>query len=169
VSRNVSAPDHALAARWLALAVLLAGAILSAPAWPELIAAIRLEDLSSLPRWSSLLLAVALLQVAYALYWYLLPDVGSSWIVTWFCLITATAGAVLLGFAYAAPQDSPWIHRLELGEGESRSAIVGWCFLMVAFNGVLAYLGGRHSARWSRAERRIREMSHDSEESGSSK
>jgi hypothetical protein len=150
VSSNPSETHNVSAARRLAAAVLLVAIVSSLPAGIQLVAAFRGGAPSSMPRWCYLLLAVAILEAAYALYLYLLPDVSSLWVVTWFCLVLATVSALLFGLTYAAGNESPLIQQLELGEGVSHAATVGWCFLMLALNGLLAYLGGRSASVWHR-------------------
>jgi hypothetical protein len=157
--RPVAAAANPEAARTLAvyqLAAALVGAALFsvAPAVWDLVEYLRIDGSPFVARWALLLFFIGVLQLAYAVYLFQLPDWSSVWVITVFALCGAALYAAVLGIVLMSAPDGVLVgpHGLQLADKLAGGKAALWCVAMVALLVMLALSTG--SARRGRAARR---------------
>lgn len=143
-------PSQIATAYWFGAALIFAAVVGVCPAALEFADHVRhLETSAGVSRWAYLLLLLAAMQIAYAVYVMQLPDWGTVWVATGFTLLVAAAYATLLGFLLLSSDVSQSVGFLQLADGLRQKA-VSWCFLMLSLSCLLTYIGGRAGAGWYR-------------------
>jgi hypothetical protein len=160
--RPVAAADNPEAARTLAvyqLAVaLVAAALFSvAPAVWDLVEYLRIDGSPFVARWALLLFFIGVLQLAYAVYLFQLPDWSSVWVITVFALCGAALYAAVLGIVLMSAPDGVLVgpHGLQLTDKLAGGKAALWCVAMVALLVMLALAAGKLCLSWQRAERML--------------
>ncbi len=113
--------------------------------------------LSPADAWTYLVLLMALIQAAVAVYAMRLPDWSTSWVVS--LVATAAAAMYALGLALTmfADQENQIVRQLGLLDEAFRGTAQRWCFLVMCVTLILAYCYGRFSWCWYREDQRLRE------------
>ena len=150
----VPAASQQLAAWALSLSLAAAALFGAAPAIWDLIQYAHAAEPTFVPRWALALIAVGIVQFAYAVYLAQLPDWTSGWIVTLVSLALAALYAGMLGITLIAGADSSIIRALDLGEVVPTGRAAMWCLCMTTILTTLAFFAGRSSFRWKAAESR---------------
>jgi hypothetical protein len=165
VQPTVSAALHADASRTLAVYQLAAAlaivALFSvAPAVWDVIEYLQTEDLDApfVARWALVLFFLGVVQLAYAVYLFQLPDWTSVWVVTVWLLVLAFGYAGVLGVVLISQADGFLVgpHGLQLADKLAGGQAALWCLCMVSVATILAFFAGRMSVQWRRAERMLR-------------
>lgn len=100
--------------------------------------------------WALVLLLLGVLQGVYALYLVQLPDWSTVWVVSIAMLVLAAVYAMLLAVLALGGGNMPLASALELDEfADQRPELV--CLIMLSLSGLLSYLLGRASYRWSKS------------------
>ena len=100
-------------------------------------------------RWAYVLLLVAMLQLAYAIYLVQIPDWSSVWVVSIATLLLATTYATLMSIRLLSGDTNGVIRFLDLHDNAfSSGQEAGWCLIMLILTGLVSYLAGRFGARW---------------------
>ncbi len=138
---------------WLAagLATLALFSVLPA-AW-NVVEASRAVGRLEADRWALLVMWLALVQLAYAVYLVHLPDWASVWVTSVTTLVLAAVYAMLLGVVLWSTGEGGILALLGLdgaelyrAAGVDRRAV--WCLAMLGLTSLFAYLSGRMSMRW---------------------
>ncbi|MDX1947092.1 MAG: hypothetical protein SFU86_16960 [Pirellulaceae bacterium] len=146
----------------LAAALVVAALFSLAPAvWDvvEYVQFLDAVDAPSVARWALVLFFLGVVQLAYAVYLFQLPDWTSVWVVTMYSLLMAAIYAGTLGLVLISGADG-WIvgeHGLQLADKLAGGKAALWCLCMVSVSTILAFFAGRLSVRWRRAEMMLRE------------
>jgi hypothetical protein len=165
VQPMVGAALHADASRTLAVYQLAAAlglvALFSvAPAVWDVIEYLQAEELDTpfVARWALVLFFVGVVQLAYAVYLFQLPDWTSVWIVTMWLLALAFGYAGVLGLVLISQADGFLVgpHGLQLADKLAGGQAALWCLCMVSLATILAFFAGRMSVQWHKAERMLR-------------
>ena len=156
---------HADASRTLGVyqlaAALVAAALLSvAPAVWDIVEYLRAEELDTpfVARWALVLLFLGIVQLAYAVYLFQLPDWSSVWVVTVMLLLLAAAYACVLGMVLTSDANGFLVgpQGLQLADKLAGGKAALWCLCMVSLTTILAFFAGRMSVQWRRAEKIMR-------------
>jgi hypothetical protein len=139
-------------------AALVAAALFSvAPAVWDLVEYIRIDDLDApfVARWALVLFFLGIVQLAYAVYLFQLPDWATVWVVTVLLLLMAAGYAAVLGMVLISDGDGLLVgpHGLQLADKLAGGQAALWCLCMVCVATILAFFAGRMSVRWRAAER----------------
>ena len=162
---KVSAQLHADAGRTLAVyqlaAALVAAAVVSVvPAVWDMVEYAKSAELDAPPvaRWALVLFFLAVVQLAYAVYLFQLPDWSSVWVVTVFLLVQAAGYAGVLGIVLISDQSGLLVGQqgLQLADKLAGGQAALWCLCMVSVATILALFAGRMSLAWQRAQRVLR-------------
>ncbi|MCU0877241.1 MAG: hypothetical protein MUF06_05595 [Pirellulaceae bacterium] len=160
--RPVAAAANPEAARTLAVyqlaAALVAAALFSvAPAVWDLVEYLRIDGSPFVARWALLLFFIGVLQLAYAVYLFQLPDWSSVWVITVFALCGAALYAAVLGIVLMSAPDGVLVgpHGLQLADKLAGGKAALWCVAMVALLVMLALAAGKLCLSWQRAERML--------------
>jgi hypothetical protein len=152
-TRNFAQQRYARAMPLFAAALLC---IVLVSLWPLMVELWRLQLADSpdrLERWAYLLMALATLQVAYAIYLFQLPDWSSTCLVSAVMLLVATGYATLLGVRFMDRDANPLTGWLEMdGNRFSTGQEAGWCLIMLLLTATFAFFAGRYGAAWHRRE-----------------
>jgi hypothetical protein len=123
------------------------------PAAWNVVEATRAAGRLEADRWALLVMWLALVQLAYAVYLVHLPDWASVWVVSVATLVLAAVYAMLLGVLLWSSGEGGVLALLGLDgaelyrtSGVDRRAV--WCLAMLGLTSLLAYLSGRMSMRW---------------------
>ncbi|MGE0759623.1 MAG: hypothetical protein AB7O38_21580, partial [Pirellulaceae bacterium] len=101
--------------------------------------------------WMMLSFLVSVLQLAYAVYVWQLPDWSSAWVVAVFLLGMTVCDAMVLGMSYASRTDSWFVEQLQVADQLRRGQVSGWSFIMMCVSSMLSYFSFRASVRWRQA------------------
>jgi hypothetical protein len=160
--RPVAAEANPEGARTLAVyqlaAALVAAALFSvAPAVWDLVEYLRIDGSPFVARWALLLFFIGVLQLAYAVYLFQLPDWSSVWVITVFALCGAALYAAVLGIVLMSAPDGVLVgpHGLQLADKLAGGKAALWCVAMVALLVMLALAAGKLCLSWQRAERML--------------
>jgi hypothetical protein len=153
--------EHSAEKRWTVYqlgAILILAAVFGAvPAVLDVIAHFQAIESPGVSRWAWALLLASVIQLAYAVYLFQLPDWSSVWTVSIVLLVFATAYAMLLGLLMLADNQSQVVQFLELADARAGHKATGWCLIMLSICSLLAYFCGRTGARWHHAYRIVTE------------
>ena len=154
---------HADAASTLAVyqlvAALVAGAVFSVvPAVWDLIEYLQVAESQFVARWALGLFFLGIVQLAYAVYLFQLPDWTTVWVVTVFSLFVAAIYAAVLGLGLLSPADGFLVgeYGLQLADKLAGGKAALWCLCMVSLSTILAFFAGRLSTRWHKTELLLR-------------
>lgn len=145
------------AANWLSAALVAAGLFAMAPAvWDvaEYVHYLGAVNAPAVARWALMVLLLGVVQLAYAVYLFQLPDWTSVWAVTLYSLAAAGAYAMTLGVVLTADAED-WLvgpQGLQLADKLAGGRAALWCLAMVSVSTILAFFAGRLSVQWRRAE-----------------
>jgi hypothetical protein len=163
VSEAVTVNLNADAARTLAVyqlaAALVAAALFSvAPAVWDVVEFLQFTGSPFVARWALMLFFLGVVQLAYAVYLFQLPDWTTVWVVTLFSLLLAAVYAAVLGLVLLSPTDGFLVgnHGLQLADKLAGGKAALWCLCMVSLSTILAFFAGRQSTAWYRAEMMLR-------------
>lgn len=132
-----------------AIGLLVLSAIEVIPAVVTIYQNSQLDEPVNLHHWVYLLLMVGILQSAYALYLWQLPDFSSLWVVSLLALAVATLHAFLLAIRILADENHSIIARLQLNlETLSPGKQAGWCLVILILFGTYCYFAGRTALKW---------------------
>ena len=108
-----------------------------------------LEDPPGIYCWTAVLLIAGIVQLAYAIYLYQLPDWSTVWVIALVSLFVTTAYTVMLVIELQADLMNPVLVMLELHqETISMGKQAAWCFCVLLVNGTFTYFAGRYGIRW---------------------
>jgi hypothetical protein len=136
----------------LSLSLIAAALFGAAPAIWDFVQYLQAAEGAFVPRWALALLAIGVIQGAYAVYLAQLPDWTSGWIVTLVSLALAALYAGMLGITLLAAEESFLIRGLDLSESVPTGRAAMWCLCMTTILATLAFFAGRSSFRWKSAE-----------------
>lgn len=103
-----------------------------------------------LASWACLSFAVGVMQLAYSLYLFQLPDWSSYWSAAIALVLIATGYAMCFGLTLLGGPDSSSLAALDLAApGHARRA-AAWCLVMVMLIGGASYGLGLRSVYWRR-------------------
>ncbi|MCP4812050.1 MAG: hypothetical protein GY888_06040 [Planctomycetaceae bacterium] len=135
--------------QWFAGMFFLVALFGMGPALLRLVNYYRLEDPPGIFCWTYLILIAGILQLAYAVYLYQLPDWSTVWVISLVSLIVTTLYAVLLVIRLLASDMNSVLVMLQLHyESVSVGKQAGWCFCMLLVYGTFTYFAGRFGIRW---------------------
>ena len=160
---HAMAPDrHWLPAVYsLALGVVAAALFGIAPAVWDVVEFVRYYDLVDSPhvaRWALVLLLLGVVQIAYAVFLFQLPDWTSVWVVTLYSLGLAGLYALMLGLVLISREDGLLVgpHGLQLADKVAGGQAALWCLAMTSVSTIIAFFAGRLSVQWRRTETLLR-------------
>lgn len=136
----------------LAVGLLLAALFSCGPSAIDLVDYWRNPEEQFVARWALFLLALGLLQSAFALYVWQLADWTSLWVLTIVSLAVASGFAMMLGVILVAGQESQLVAALQLQDRLIGNKAQLWCLCMIAVYTVLAFFAGRACTFWHRRE-----------------
>src|SRR5437764_13056873 len=149
--------SHFAAAYWFAGGLVAAALFSMAPAAMEVAYYAQYREVAGSPgiaRWALVLLLLGIVQTAYGVYLFQLPDRASLFVVALW--LTAVAGIYALGLgmtlvadpggALTGPSGLQWADKLAGGKASL------WCLCMTSLSTILAFFAGRLSIQWRRAE-----------------
>jgi len=136
----------------LAVGLLVAALFSCGPSAIDLVDYWRNPEEQFVARWALLLLALGLLQAAFALYVWQLADWTSLWVLTIVSLAVASGFAMMLGVILVAGQESQLMTALQLQDRLIGNKAQLWCLCMIAVYTVLAFFAGRACTFWHRRE-----------------
>lgn len=142
----------------LALGLMVTALFSSAPGIWDCIDYISVADEGFIARWALLLLALGVLQGAFAIYVWQLADWTSLWIVTLLSLAIASGFAMMLGVIFVAGQESQLVTALQLEDRLIGNKAHLWCLCMVAVYTVVAFFAGRACSQWHRREQLLESL-----------
>lgn len=148
----VPGASQQLGAYILSICFAAAALFSAAPAVWDIVQYAQAVEGAYVARWALVVLALGVVQVAYAIYLAQLPDWTSGWVITLFALATAAIYAAMLGVTLIAGDDSRLIRSLQLTEFMATGRASMWCLCMTTIMATLAFFGGRTSLRWRLAE-----------------
>ena len=160
-----AAPAHlaadatsALAAYQLAIAFAAAALFSVVPAVWDVVEFMRSAESVFVARWALALFFLGVVQLAYAVYLFQLPDWSSVWVVTIFSLALAAVYAAVLGLVLLSPPDGFFVgpSGLQLADKLAGGKAALWCLCMISVSTILAFFAGRLGASWHRAEMMMR-------------
>lgn len=142
---------------WLGVAALGLAALCAMPPLLDQVASWQSKVIRPADTWTYLVLLVALIQAAVAIYAMQIPDWSTSWVVS--LVTTASAAMYALGLALTmfADQEHRLVKSLGLLDEAFHHTAQIWCFLVMCVTLILAYSYGQFSLRWYRLEQRLRE------------
>ena len=147
-----------LAVYQLALAVAAAAVFSVVPAVWDVVDFLRTVETTFVARWALALFFLGVVQLAYAVYLFQLPDWTTVWVVTLFSLVLAAVYAAVLGLVLLSPLDGLLVgdQGLQLADKLAGGKAALWCLCMISLSTVLAFFAGRLGASWHRAEMMLR-------------
>jgi hypothetical protein len=150
-----------LAAYWLSAALVAAALFSVAPAVWDVVEFLQIAESQFVARWALVLFFLGVVQLAYAVYLFQLPDWATVWVVTLFSLVTAGIYAGVLGLVLLSPADGFLVGRqgLQLADKLAGGQAALWCVCMVSVSTILAFFAGKLSSRWRQAELMLRAIS----------
>src|SRR5262245_23925849 len=138
------------AAYWLAAAVIAAALFGTVPAVLDVIEYVRFADAPGarfVARWSLVLFLIGLIQVAYGIYLFLIPDRMGVWVVT--LVQRGVAGIYAMGMAIALIANADGRvagpSGLQLNDALDGGKAALWSLCMVSVSTILAFFAGRLS------------------------
>jgi hypothetical protein len=147
-----------LAVYWLAAALVAAALFSVAPAVWDVVEFVQIAESAFVARWALMLFFFGVVQLAYAVYLFQLPDWATVWVVTLFSLATAALYAGVLGLVLLSPADGFLVgpQGLQLADKLAGGKAALWCVCMVSVSTILAFFAGKLSTRWRQAELLLR-------------
>jgi hypothetical protein len=147
-----------LAAYQLALALAAAALFSVVPAVWDVVEFFRSAESIFVARWALALFFLGVVQLAYAVYLFQLPDWSSVWVVTIVSLALAGVYAAVLGLVLLSPPDGFLVgpSGLQLADKLAGGKAALWCLCMISVSTILAFFAGRLGASWHRAEMMLR-------------
>ena len=162
-SQPAALPDrHWLpAVYWLAAGMIAAALFGIAPAAWDVVDYLQYYDEAADPhvaRWALVLILLGVVQTAYAIYLFQLPDWTSVWVVTLYSLALAGLYALGLGLVLISGDDGLLVgpRGLQLADKLASGKAGLWCVAMTCVSTIIAFFAGRLSAQWRRAESLVR-------------
>lgn len=128
--------------------MILASLFGAIPAVRDILDHLRSVDSAGVARWACLLLLVAMIQFAYAIYMVQLPDWSTVWVVSLATLSLAFLYAMLTAVLIMGQPQSHIVQLLGLEDQLHGNRAAGWCAIMLSLTCLLAYAAGRISVRW---------------------
>src|SRR4029078_4079354 len=112
-------------------------------------------------RWALMVLLLSSLQAVYGLYLILCPDWAAVWSVTVSLLGHAGIYAMALGLILISSAGGTLLghHGLQLTDRLAGGKSALWCICIVSLSTILAFLEGRLSFAWRRADLMVRRTS----------
>ena len=150
-----------LAAYWLSAALAAAALFSVAPAVWDVVEFLQIAESQFVARWALVLFFLGVVQLAYAVYLFQLPDWATVWVVTLFSLSTAAIYAGVLGLVLLSRADGFLVgpQGLQLADKLAGGKAALWCVCMVSVSTILAFFAGKLSTRWRQAELMLRAVS----------
>lgn len=133
---------------YLAAAVIGLALLGVAPAIWEIVDHLGNEDSPGVAVWALGLLAIAGLQVAYAVFLMQIPDWSSVRVVALVLLAYAAGYALMLGVSAISSTGNGLVGFLQLAEYHDDGRAAGWCFIMLCSTSLLTFFAGRLAVRW---------------------
>ena len=132
-----------------AIGMLVLSLIEVIPAVVTIIQNSQLAEPERLNHWVYLLLLAGIIQLAYSIYLWQLPDFSSLWVVTLVSLTVATLHAFLLAIRVLADENHAIIAGLQLNlETLSPGKQAGWCMVVLILFGSYCYFSGKTALKW---------------------
>lgn len=133
-------PQQIETAYWLAVVLMFVIVFAAAPSLAYL-------QLDQAPGWAQIMLLLAGMQLAYAVWLMIVPDWSSVRIGMWVFGVSAAVYGAGMGLFALSSQGSP-----PLGLTASTASASGWCGAIVLVLGLLSYACGQVSSNWRRAD-----------------
>ena len=124
----------------------------AAPAVWEIFDYLQFPSGQAIAGWAFVLLLLAFVQIAYAVYVAHVPDWTSAWVVSIVCLSSAVLYAMLLGITFVSREESRLIQALQLTDKLVGNKAAFWSIAMISALSLLSWFAGHISSRWYRAE-----------------
>lgn len=142
--------------RGFSIALILLALFQVIPAILAIIHNWQLEEPELIQRWVYLLILASILQIAYGVYLWQLPDWSSLWVVALVSLSVATLYAALLAIRVLADENHSFLAFLQLNMADiSPAKQSGWCLIIVILFGTYCYFVGRAGLKWFQRFREI--------------
>lgn len=141
----------------LTAAVVAAAVFSMVPAIWDVVEYVQIVESQFVARWALVLLFLGIVQLAYAVYLFQLPDWASVWVVTLQSLLLAGLYAAVLGLVLISREEGFFVHALQLHDKLAGGKAVLWCLCMVCVWTIMAFFAGRLSVRWHHKERLARQ------------
>jgi hypothetical protein len=150
--------SRTLAAYQLAAALAAAALFSIVPAVWDVVEFLQVAESQFVARWALVLFFLGVVQLAYAVYLFQLPDWTTVWVVTLLSLALAATYAAVLGLVLLSPADGFLIgnHGLQLADKLAGGKAALWCLCMISLTTILAFFAGRLGAGWHKAEMMLR-------------
>ncbi|MCA9122040.1 MAG: hypothetical protein H6822_12200 [Planctomycetaceae bacterium] len=148
VSGYVADRDKVATVRWLAVTLAIAGLVGMVPAIIDVTEHWLSPTSGGVSRWACVLMLVALIQSAYALYLIQLPDWSSVWVVTFFTLAIAGSYAAMFGLTLLSTDQGEFVQLLGLADRLRGGKATLWCLIMLSLMSLISYFSGRVGVRW---------------------
>ena len=110
-------------------------------------ALVKHANLATAPDWARIVLFISALQLVYVAWMASIPDWSTVWMGMLVFALVSTMYAVAMAVVMYTPLNSP----LGLGLSDVRHSAAGWCFAVLALNGMMTYVCGRVAGKWRRA------------------
>jgi hypothetical protein len=110
-------------------------------------AVVKHANLFIAPDWARLALLLACLQLVYVAWMASIPDWSTVFVGMLVFASVCALYAVAMAVVMFTPLDTP----LPLGLSNVRQSAAGWCFAVLAMNGMMTYACGRVAGKWRRA------------------
>ena len=159
VTANLAADAARTLAAYQLAAALAAAALFSVvPAVWDVMEFLQTADTTFVARWALALFFLGVVQLAYAVYLFQLPDWTTVWVVTLFSLALAAVYAAVLGLVLLSPPDGFLVGNagLQLADKLAGGKAALWCLCMISLSTILAFFAGRLGTSWHRAEMMLR-------------
>ena len=138
-----------------AVGLLVLSAIEVVPALVAIFRNSQLAEPETLHHWVYLLLLAGIVQAAYSIYLWQLPDFSSLWVITLLSLAVATVHAFLLAIRILADENHSIIASLQLNlETLSPGKQAGWCLVILILFGSYCFFAGRTALKWQQRFRK---------------
>lgn len=141
----------------LTAAVVAAALFSMVPAIWDVVEYVQIVESQFVARWALVLLFLGIVQLAYAVYLFQLPDWASVWVVTLQSLALAGLYAAVLGLVLISREEGFFVRALQLHDKLAGGKAVLWCLCMVCVWTIMAFFAGRLSVRWRHKEQLARQ------------
>ncbi len=131
---------HAQSVYWLAGGIVLLAIFHAVPA-------LKFDGLSGGPDWTRMVLLLAVIEIAFAVWVALVPDWSTVWSTMLMLAGMATLYGVALGLVVVTPRD----RELMLGLEHVRDQARLWCCAVILVTSLVTYICGRLSHGWHKA------------------
>lgn len=142
-------PRQCRVAYALGVALAMLGLFTMIPGVQDIVQHLNTPKSLGVARWVFPLLVLGIVQLAYALYLFQLPDWGSVWVVTLALLILSAVYAVMMGVLFLGSTDQGLATLLQMHDRDKAKL---WCLSLLSLTSLLTYFCGSASIRWHKTD-----------------